>query len=165
MRGVLFSWLCAVGLLLSVAPAFATHEIDHRYVVFGHVSDDQGKPLAEKKVTAMDATLQIQETGYTDADGNYEILLHLHDTNRGDRLEVLMEDQKKEGLIEFNPEDKTTHRRHRVDFGPLVAEKTSKAVYYWISGGALLGLVALFAFRRKKGKRVSQKKVRPKAKK
>ncbi|MBI4714622.1 MAG: hypothetical protein HY760_01525 [Nitrospirae bacterium] len=155
-------WVHLVFVLFLAAPAFATHEVDHRYVIYGHVGDDRGRPMAGKKVTAIDATTQLQESTPTDSSRNYEVLLHLHDVNRGDALEVWVEDQKKEGTIEFDPEDKKTDRRHRVDFGPSPAE-TGGGPWYWLSGGALLGAAAWGMYRWTRGKGKSKEGAQKKA--
>ncbi|MBI5197458.1 MAG: carboxypeptidase regulatory-like domain-containing protein [Nitrospirae bacterium] len=151
-------------ILLIAPPALATHEIDHRYIVFGYVSDDQGHPLSGKKVTAIDTTIQLQESAYTDSNGYYEVLLHLHDSNNGDSLEVWVEDQKKEARITFDPGDKKTDRRRQVDFGAPASGKTG-AWIYWLLGGGVAGFLSLVLYRvQKKKKKAAQKRSKAKSK-
>jgi hypothetical protein len=165
MRSPQVWFVSLFAILLISPPALATHEVDHRYVVFGYVGDDQGRPLAGKKVTAIDTTIQLRESVQTDSNGYYEILLHLHDNNQGDSLEVRVEDQKKEIRISFDPSDKTTARRQQVDFGAPVRAKNNTWIY-WVSGAVTAGIIGLAWYRakRKRHQKAAGKKTKPKPK-
>jgi hypothetical protein len=91
--------LLVVATLPAVAaPADATHEITHRYIVYGTVTNTSGVPLPQVTVTVEvpDATTHSSDpvwTGVTDINGNYRIQLHLH------HLGGAEEDQGKEMII------------------------------------------------------------------
>jgi hypothetical protein len=80
------------------APVSATHEITHRYIVYGTVTNTSGLPLPQITVTVEvpDATTHSSDpvwTGVTDINGHYRIQLHLH------HLGGAEEDQGKEMII------------------------------------------------------------------
>jgi hypothetical protein len=107
-------------LLLSVAlpnPAGATHEAEHRFTVYGYVRDDNGKPLSSERVIVVDKRLDQANTTFTDHEGYYEALLHIHDTDLGDEIAVMAGEKQKSIRAEFDPKDHETERKARVDFG------------------------------------------------
>ena len=104
-------------LMLLASPAFATHETDHRFTVYGTVRDDRGNPVADARVIVVDPRLDEGMTAFTDRNGDFEALLHLHNADLGDEIIVTALDQKKTIRAEFDPNDKVTVRKARVDFG------------------------------------------------
>ena len=143
-------------LLLCAPPALATHEADHRFIVYGTVRDDHGRPVPDAKVIVVDPRVDQGMTAFTGSDGDYEALLHLHNADLGDEITVTALDQKKTVRAEFDPNDKTTPRKARVDFGAAPSEAPGSKGY---GAGAVLGAaliivaaaVALHRRRRRKG--------------
>ena len=108
----------AAALSLNAVPSWATHEADHRFRVHGSVRDDQGRPLKDAKVIVVDPRLsESGVTAFTDGSGNYEAVLHLHNTDLGDEIIVTTAGQRKTVRAEFDPADRTSVRGARVDFG------------------------------------------------
>lgn len=146
-------WL--IGIILSSSPALATHEVDHRFTVYGTVHDDQGLPVADAKVIVVDPRLDEGMTAFTDPDGDYEALLHLHNSDLGDQIIVTALDQRKTVRAEFDPGDKVTVRKIRVDFG---ASGTDHPASRWfkvsaVAGAALTAVgVAFVIWRRRQRK-------------
>ena len=109
--------------------AGATHENDHRFTVSGYVRDKEGRPVADVRVGLRDLRDQKIEPAstFTDGKGFYKALLHLHNDNAGDPIQVSARDEKT-GLdetaqirAEFNPNDRHTERQARVDIGTVPA--------------------------------------------
>ena len=107
--------------------AEATHETDHRFTVSGYVRDKGGRPVADVRVTVRDLRDQKIEavSTFTDAKGFYKALLHLHNDNAGDPIQVSARDEKtgfdetRQIRAEFNPKDRQTDRLGRADLGPV----------------------------------------------
>jgi hypothetical protein len=129
------------------------HEIDHRFTISGYVRDKNGKPVGDARVHVRDLLHQSIDavTTYTDADGYYKAVLHLHNDNAGDTLQVKAIEEKI-GLEEvatlradFNPADRKTEREVRVDLGPVregspggnVSPVAQRRGWY-VAGGALV---------------------------
>ncbi|MBI3995306.1 MAG: carboxypeptidase regulatory-like domain-containing protein [Nitrospirae bacterium] len=150
-------WGALTVLILIASPVFATHEADHRFIVHGTVRDDHGNPVADAKVIVVDPRVDQGMTAFTDRNGGYEALLHLHDTDLGDEIIVTALEQRKTVRAEFDPGDKVTVRKARVDFG---APGSGRPGSGWdnprMLGGAglIVGAAALFflfrRFRRRK---------------
>ena len=107
------------GVMLS--PVLATHENDHRFTITGYVRDENGRPISGERVIIVDTRRDIGSTTFTDGDGYYESLLHLHNQDQGDEISIMVGDQKKVIRADFDPEDLKTERRVRVDFGAPAA--------------------------------------------
>jgi hypothetical protein len=104
----------------SFAPAvLATHEIDHRFTVHGTVRDGRafpGKLLAEKAVVIRDnKTGQILQQGVTNQQGQFTLILHVHNEDKGRALVVQSEGVEKTLELQFNPDDRTTERQIHID--------------------------------------------------
>jgi hypothetical protein len=140
--GLRARWIWGVlgGLLLFSSPAIATHEADHRFTVYGTVHDEGGKPVKDAKVIVVDPRLDEGMTAFTDRNGDYEALLHLHNTDLGDEIIVTVLDQRKSVRAEFDPGDKVTVRKARVDFGAPGSDRPGSG---WSGSPALLGSVLL----------------------
>ena len=162
----LLGWVCLVP-----GAAWATHEMDHRFVVSGQVRDKDGKPLKDVRVLVRDLGDTTVEPVSTYADGNgvYKVLIHLHDKNAGDVIQVTVKDEKagfeetRKVRAEFNPTDRHTERQATVNFGQgseqtvgsgpegIVGAADSSNVWLYITGGILAAAavgVASMRFRR-----------------
>jgi len=152
-----------VGLILPY-PAWATHETDHRFTISRYVRDTDGKPVKDVRVQARDLRDQSVDpvNTYADGSGFYKVVLHLHNTNAGDPIQVSIKDERsgvdevKKIRAEFNPNDRHTERETRVNFGPELERApisgdggvvgTVEASSYWLYGvGAILALAAIGA--------------------
>ena len=127
--------------IVSSSPAFATHENDHRFTVYGTVHDDRGHAVADIKVIVVDPRLDEGMTVFTDRNGEFEALLHLHNADRGDEIIVTALDQRKTVRAEFDPNDKVTVRKARVDFGA----SESRVPGFWGGGMSMLAGAVLMA--------------------
>lgn len=119
-----------VGLIGSEAlvpgAAWATHETDHRFTISGSVRDKDGKPIGDVKVHARDLRDQTIDpvTSYADGSGFYKLILHLHNQNAGDPIQISVKDERsgldevKKIRAEFDPADRHAERQAKVDFGP-----------------------------------------------
>lgn len=149
-------WGIVPVLIFFASPALATHEMDHRFIVHGTVRDDRGNPVANAKVIVVDPRLDQGMTAFTDRNGDFEALLHLHNTDLGDEIIVTALDQKKTVRAEFDPNDKSTARKARVDFGPPGTGRSGSEWYgsRMLAGAALViaaGVFVLFRrYRRRK---------------
>lgn len=148
--------------ILLPAAAWATHEIDHRFVVSGYVRDKAGRPVKDARVLVRDLGDQSVDPAATYADGGgyYKVIIHLHDKNAGDTVLVSAKDERagfdeiKKIRAEFDPKDRHTERRATVNFGPESANTsaggvggivgTEDAPQYWVYGvGGVLVLAAI----------------------
>ncbi len=140
-----------VGLILPYS-AWATHETDHRFTISGYVRDTDGKPVKDVRVQARDLRDQSVDpvNTYADGSGFYKVVLHLHNTNAGDPIQVSIKDERsgvdevKKIRAEFNPNDRRTEREARVNFGPEL-ERAPISGVGGLVGGAILALAAIGA--------------------
>jgi hypothetical protein len=119
-----------VGLIgsgtLAPGAARATHEMDHRFTISGHVRDKDGKSIGDVKVHARDLRDRTIDpvTSYADGSGFYKLILHLHNQNAGDPIQISAKDERsgldevKKIRAEFDPADRHVERQAKVDFGP-----------------------------------------------
>ena len=141
-------------LLLTIpSSAWATHEADHRFVVFGYVRDQSGQPVPDAKVKVLDARVNVGATAFTDDQGKYEALLHLHKDNLGDEIQVTALDETKTLKASFDPEDKVSARKVQVDFGAPAAEEPSDSAMLWVYAVGAALIVSVFLYRRRLGKK------------
>lgn len=119
------AWLLGTAALMPQA-AWATHETDHRFTISGHIRDKDGKPVKDARVHVRDLGDQAVDpvTTYADGSGFYKVVLHLHNKNAGDAIQISAKDERtgfdeiKKVRAEFNPADRRTERQAKVDFGP-----------------------------------------------
>lgn len=117
--------LIGSGALIPCA-AWATHEMDHRFTISGYVRDKDGKPVRDVRVQAKDLRDQKVDpvTSYADGSGFYNLILHLHNQNAGDPIQISAKDERsgldevKKIRAEFDPADRHAERQAKVDFGP-----------------------------------------------
>jgi len=97
-------------------PVFVKSNVSHGFIVYGYVKDKSGKPLPG--VTVLAKPLKPGREAHeatTNAEGYYEIFLHIHNEDVGTKIEVSAKDAKKEITANYNPEDKVTKRQTAVD--------------------------------------------------
>ena len=97
------------------APALATHEPDHRYVVLGYVKDGAGRPLAGATVRVVRNKTGLAYPARTDGEGFYLVVVHLHDEDVGETLTVSAAGAGAKITATFDPRDKRVERGTRVD--------------------------------------------------
>ncbi len=115
--------------------ALAMHETDHRFTVSGYVYDKQGKPVKDARVHVRDLRDQKVEgvTTYTDEAGYYKAVLHLHNDNAGDPVQVTAIEEKlgfeeaKTLRAAYSAADLTTERQGTVNIGPVPAGRVREA--------------------------------------
>ena len=99
--------------------ALATHELDHRFTVHGTVRDGRafpGRPLTGVEVVVRDSTSgEVLQRGVTDQRGQFSLLLHLHNEDRGKLLTVQCQGVEKTLEFQFDPENHTAERQAKVD--------------------------------------------------
>ncbi len=140
------------------APAGATHEVDHRFTVYGHVRDGDGRPVEDAKVMVVDTKIGEGATAFTDDEGYYKVTLHLHNQNLGDEIKITAMNESKTITASFDPDDIGTEREVQVNFGAPAPEVTgddsSMTAWLYGAGGVLLVAVALYwgIVSRKRGK-------------
>ena len=132
-------------LVLCLPRAGAMHEADHRFTVDGYVCGPDGKPVPETPVLVKDTRVSVGATVYTDANGYYKTILHLHNDNVGDPLLIEVGKERQERKIEFDPKDTETERRLQVHFGTGCVQAGTGGVPVWVYYGAGLGVIAVAA--------------------
>jgi len=118
-----------LGIVLSGASVWATHEVNHRFVIFGSVRDGSsfpGKPLPGREIRflvaktgqpweVVDAQGHPRPSVKTDREGSYSAILHVHDEDLGAVVKIVVDRAEKELVLTFDPRDQHTERRARVD--------------------------------------------------
>lgn len=141
------------------APAWAEHEVDHRFDVSGTVRAADGAPRPNLKVMVSHPRTNLSETVLTDSSGRYSVRLHLHDRDAGDPVTVVAGDDEKTIKAEFDPKDHHTPRVVTVDFGPAVQvsdDRSSSVWWYGVGGAALAGGVAYWRLRAKRARHTAK---------
>ncbi|MDC4204294.1 MAG: hypothetical protein MPW17_00725 [Candidatus Manganitrophus sp.] len=140
-------------------PAFATHEVDHRYIVSGYVRDAEGNALKGVDVLLEHKSGQKFKVK-TNGLGYYETLFHLHDDNLGDEISVTAGTEVKKIAVAFKAGDKVTHRggaltSARPESPPLLPGFTGPAgLVFW----RRFFILVSFGKRRKKRPRAKARK-------
>ena len=144
--------------------AFAMHETDHRFTVSGYVYDKQGKPVGDARVHVRDLRDSKIEPviTYTDGNGYYKAVLHLHNGNAGDPVQVTAIEEKlglqeaKTVHAEFTPNDLKTERQVTVHIGAVPEGLAPEAPIYWqyvVGSTMAVGVIgAILWWRRRKPK-------------
>jgi hypothetical protein len=116
-------------LLAVFTPAGATHLPDHRYLVLGYVTDDDGRPVAGARVLVTRLKTGLEHPTTTERDGFYLVIVHLHDDSLNETLGVETKGAKGEVRVRFDVSDKKVERGTRVDFraGRLVENRPAFA--------------------------------------
>lgn len=172
-KGCAFPGLFPVLLVLTLVfivwdrPAGATHDTQHRFTVFGQVRDEKGKPMQNVRVIVTDNRLEEEGgTTFTDPNGFYSQLLHLHNDNLGDEIVIKAEDREKKINAVFNVQDRQTERKTRVDFGPTEQEIQTAQRWRYAGYGtaALLVIGGLMTLRLVMTRKPVQQKTEPEKK-
>jgi hypothetical protein len=111
--GVLAGFILA---LVAPAPALATHEIDHRFTVWGEVLTSDGESLSGETIYFTVANGAPIGSAVTDDRGRYRVVLHVHDQDLGKVFDMIVRGTRTRVEIQFDPADKDTERGKRVDF-------------------------------------------------
>ncbi len=169
------SRLSVVAAFFCLVPALASaeHEIDHRYNVTGFVLDESGRPLGNSGVSIRmgDSAIGYQETN---AQGYYNIRLHLHDTDLGRKLTVKTQTGEATIAVTFTLGDHATRRIHYANLiggklteGPLSRWRYAAWVYIAPVAAVLLlsaGFVVERRLRRARKRRLAQERKAKKGK-
>jgi hypothetical protein len=118
------------------------HEIDHRFVVEGHVCDQTGQPIADAQVVVKDSKINEGAAGFTDDSGYYKAVLHLHNDNVGDRIVVTALNQEQQTTAQFDAKDLHTERKVSINFGSG-CEHLGAASLAWIYYSIGIGVLAI----------------------
>lgn len=142
----LLSVVGACAVLLPVA-AWAEHEVDHRYNVTGFVLDGDGQPVADSAVSIRMGNNTIG-TQTTNPQGYYNIRLHLHDEDLGQKLVIQSGTDEVTITVTLTPGDNATSRIHYANLvgGRLVEEPLSKpryAVWVYVTPVAVVLVLSL----------------------
>ena len=135
--------------------AVAEHEADHRYQVRGYILDENEDAVRGREVI-VSADGSVLARGRTDSSGYYSLHLHLHNEDRGRRLQLRAGPHTAEIRVTLDPEDRQTIRIHEASLvgGKLVEEKLSRwrtpPWLYALAGFALLGFILVTLERRRK---------------
>lgn len=108
--------LFVVVALLLASSGEATHEVDHRYLVLGYVRDGAGRPISRIPVRVVRRETEFAYQTETDAAGFYLVVVHLHDEDEGDSLEITAGPAAIRIRARFDPQDTKSHRGTRIDF-------------------------------------------------
>lgn len=97
-------------------PVFLKTKVDHGFIVYGYVRDNNGNPLSGVEVQAK----PIKEHAHpgstkTNQEGYYEVFLHLHNEDVGTKISVSAKGVQKELVANYDPNDKVTKRQASVD--------------------------------------------------
>jgi hypothetical protein len=141
--------------------AFAMHETDHRFTVSGYVYDNQGTPVKDARVHVRDLRDQKVEgvTTYTDGSGYYKGVLHLHNDNAGDPVQVTAIEEKlgfeesKTVRAAYSAADLTTERQATVDIGPVPEGRARGTDDFWrylVVGTVIIAAIAALVWRRQR---------------
>lgn len=97
-------------------PIYVKTKVEHGFTVYGYVRDPGGKPLAGVEVQAKPLKAHAHASSTkTNAEGYYEIFLHLHNEDAGTRIAVSAKGVHKEIVATYDPNDKVTKRQAAVD--------------------------------------------------
>lgn len=110
-------------------PAGATHAPDHRFVVLGYVTGDDGRGQPEVAVVVSRLKTGLAYRARTEPDGFYLVVVHLHDEDEGDRLLVRAGAASGEVVARYDVRDHKVERGTRVDIraGRLVEQREAFA--------------------------------------
>ena len=103
-------------LLLGAQSAGATHEVDHRYTVWGEVQYEDNTPAAEIDIQLLIKNGEVMGEVKTDRQGHYRIALHLHNEDLYKVFDMRVNNVTRKVRILFNANDRKTERGQRVDF-------------------------------------------------
>jgi hypothetical protein len=141
--------------LVIAAPAWAEHEVEHRFDVLGTVRTADGAPRPGLRVVVEHPRNNLKETVLTDNSGRYSVRLHLHDQDAGDPIVVTAGEETKTVKADYDPQDHRTPRVVTVDFGPVAERSNDQSMMWWygVGGAVLAGSVIYWRLRAKRSRR------------
>ncbi|MDX1514229.1 MAG: hypothetical protein R3174_10865 [Gammaproteobacteria bacterium] len=107
---------CVLVATALASTAGATHEVHHRFTVWGEVKLDDGTPLADETIRLTVKDGQSIGTVQTNVEGRYRIVLHVHDEDVNKVFDMTVRDVTQKVRLEFDPKNHETERGTRVDF-------------------------------------------------
>ncbi len=113
--GRAFVVIAAALLLLSAWPASATHEVHHRYTVWGEIKYEDDTPAADIAVELLVKDGQPLGEVKTDRNGRYRIVLHVHNDDLYKIFDMRVNNVERKVRLLFNPGDQQTERGQRID--------------------------------------------------
>ncbi|MFM8551666.1 MAG: hypothetical protein ACKOCD_05010 [Nitrospiraceae bacterium] len=140
-----------------VSVAGAMHEVDHRFTIQGYVCGADGKPVAETKVIVKDTRVSIGTAVFTDSQGYYKAVLHLHNDNRGDPILVGALEREQRVTAQFDPANVKDERQVTVNIGSgceVHSQVSARWAYYGVGVGLAAVAIAVgvgFVRRRQRG--------------
>ena len=140
--------------LFAPSPGQAEHTPEHRFTIYGYVYDDTGSPRPGTVVVKGRAD-NILGTTATSSSGYYQVRLHLHNSDLGEKLIIRSEAGQRELIVKFDPNNKTIERMAEVNFGAIPPSAGLLANGWLFLVGALVlaaGMVYTVARRRKNRK-------------
>ena len=102
-------------LVLGAQVANATHEVHHRYTVWGEIRYEDGTPAAGVTIRLMIKDEKPLAEMKTDRLGRYRILLHVHNEDMYKIFDMRVNNVTRKVRLLFNPNDLQTERGQRVD--------------------------------------------------
>ncbi len=105
-----------VPIVFVLTPALATHEIDHRLIVWGEIVTSDGQPVSGETISFTVSHDTSIGSVVTNERGRYRVVMHVHDEDLGKVFNMTVRGVKTQVKIEFDPGDKVTERVKRVDF-------------------------------------------------
>jgi len=105
-----------LAILFLATPAASTHEIDHRYLVVGYVQEGSGQAIPRSRVRLVREKTGLSHETMTERDGFYLLIVHLHDDDAGEALQITAGRAQARIRAWFHPGDAARHRGTRLDF-------------------------------------------------
>jgi mono/diheme cytochrome c family protein len=97
-------------------PVFVKTKVEHGFIVYGYVRDAAGKPVPGIEVQIIPQKKDAHAASVkTNAQGYYEVFLHLHNEDSGTKIVVKANGVQKELVAIYDPSDKVTKRQASVD--------------------------------------------------
>lgn len=127
VRGRFAVAVAAVMVLAPAVPGWATHAVDHRYVVVGYVRDGAGRGVAGTQVRVVRERTGLAYEAQTGSDGFYAVVVHLHDHDVLDPLDVTAGRVTVRVEARFERLDHSHARGTRMDFTPTKAVEQQEA--------------------------------------
>ncbi len=112
IRRCVFAALAAGFVPLS----YATHRVEHRYTIYGQAVDESRAPVVNAVVVVSGFGGRPMGKTTTDANGQYSVLLHVHDQGLGASFWVTVRGVTQSGKVTFDIADRVTDRTRRLDF-------------------------------------------------
>ncbi len=102
-------------LMLNAFSANATHQVHHRYTVWGAIKYEDGSPAAEIPVHLMIKDGEPLGEVKTDRNGRYRIILHVHNDDLYKIFDMRVNNVTRKVRLLFTPGDHQTERGQRID--------------------------------------------------